>query len=81
MKGIFIFVCTTIILAFAGAFLREHLEAGRWWVLGVWLLGCLYLAWLVGDDFDRHTMINVFGRLVGRKPQPPFERPGGEDRQ
>jgi hypothetical protein len=50
-------------------------------VLGVWLLGCLYLAWLVGDDFDRHTMINVFGRLVGRKPQPPFERPGGEDRQ
>lgn len=65
LQGAIVVILTTAVLGFFGVFLRDQLEAGRWWVLGlVFLITAVWVYWISPED--RPTYHRFFNWLLRR---------------
>ena len=64
----FIYIVTTLILAFLGGCLKVSIDTGNWW----WAFPAVWAAtvagiWYLGEDEDRDAMRRFASRLLLRR--------------
>lgn len=52
------------VLIVIGYGLKATLQAGHWWVLPIWIAGCLWAGYLVGNDADKAEYKRIIARIL-----------------